>query len=158
MKFIGKLCVKHPEANGQRYGGGSCVLCQNQRTKDWYKKNKQRHAVMTATQYQKKWKKWRQEHPEHVADIAKRCRERNPEKSRMWARRWRERNRQRWLENGKQSWIRRYALIGNQKISKAYTEEIRAIYRKCPTGFHVDHIIPLRGKGVNGLHVPWNLQ
>jgi ribosomal protein S14 len=37
-------------------------------------------------------------------------------------------------------------------------EAIRKIYRERPQGMDVDHIIPLRGKTVSGLHVHYNLQ
>lgn len=37
-------------------------------------------------------------------------------------------------------------------------EYIRDFYEKRPDGFHVDHIVPIRGEFVCGLHVKENLQ
>ena len=50
-------------------------------------------------------------------------------------------------------------------LTKQHLSEIEQYYRLAwsrgmfeEQKFHVDHIIPLQGKNVQGLHVPWNLQ
>jgi hypothetical protein len=40
----------------------------------------------------------------------------------------------------------------------ANLDKIAEIYANCPEGYHVDHIIPLQGELVSGLHVENNLQ
>ena len=111
-----------------------------------------------------KAKEWRDANKDKQEAAVKAWREQNPEKLKAIYREWADKNRDK--VNAK--WMQRYASKKNRTPSWLTDDEhwmIEQAYdiaakRKQVFGFdwHVDHIIPLQGKTVSGLHVPWNLQ
>ena len=91
-------------------------------------------------------------------------RKRNLEQSRRNVSDWQKLNQSRCREIS-----RRYALSKRNAappwLTEKHREEMEAIYwlaldLRAVSGqeYHVDHIVPLQGKKICGLHVPWNLQ
>lgn len=83
--------------------------------------------------------RWLHDNKERRLKKDKEWKQRNVDKVRITVRATTKRNRQR-----KPPWVD--------------SALIKRIYANCPEGYEVDHIVPLNGAMVSGLHVPWNLQ
>lgn len=84
----------------------------------------------------------------------KRLRMADPEKSKESHKKWRQANKDKTrLKSANERAVRLQRL-------PAWADRalIKEFYLNCPDGYHVDHIIPLRGKLVSGLHTIGNLQ
>ena len=78
----------------------------------------------------------------------------NKQKALYFSQQWRKNN----LEYDAFRSAYRRAIKKQRFPSWANKQEIKKIYLNCPEGYHVDHVLPLQGKYVSGLHVETNLQ
>lgn len=138
----------------------SCRECQAIYRKEYYSKNREKELQM---------------HKEY-------CKDNREKVKKMRADRWKvygptqkkekaEYDRQYRLENKNKIQVRQAGHRSKKRkatpkwLSKEQKQYMEKFYSHCQvleqiTGnkFHVDHIVPLNGKNVSGLNVPWNLQ
>lgn len=98
----------------------------------------------------------------HTSDgLYKKCRECNKIYNADWYSSNKEYHRQ-YLKDNRSSFnlnnAKRRAIEKSALPPWADLEKIKKFYLECPKGYHVDHIVPLQGKYVCGLHIDTNLQ
>lgn len=110
--------------------------------------------VRDAEQYKERTAKYRDNNRDKLRQTAKEYRERNKELCYQRVRDWEKRN-----KGKRKSYKAKHRALQIKATPKfANMKKIHEIYKNCPKGYHVDHIIPLNNPIVCGLHVEWNLQ
>lgn len=143
-----KLLSDYHKDSGKKDGLCTiCKECKKANTKAWAKKNPERALRNSLATYYKK--RSDPEFKRYRAEVSKKWREKNRDKH--CAREARRRSKK---LNATPPWL-----------ADEHKAHIQRTYKLCvimsdATGkkYHVDHIVPLQGKNVCGLHVPWNLR
>lgn len=145
--------------------------------KKWKRENYEKNRGS----YKERAKKWRDDNFERYAESKRQYLDREDVKAaaRVRSSEWRTNNLERKSKNDKE-WRannvdkkRSYQAFRRAKVreatplwlTKEHRHQIALIYKEAlrlseekGVMYHVDHIVPLAGKAVSGLHVPWNLQ
>lgn len=82
----------------------------------------------------------------------------NPGKKKKTAAIWKLNNRDKLLMYNKMGQTKRRLIVARQTPEWANIKAIKDFYLNCPKGMTVDHVLPLNGADICGLHIEYNLQ
>lgn len=150
--FTGKSC-KNGHVARRYISNSECVECRaaknvllKDKQSDWSEKNKDRKNAVARHLY-------------HCNVESQRERTRmkwvmNKENVKATNKKWADKNHGIWSYYA----AKRRMVLAQQTPAWSNMDAIKEIYRNCPDGYHVDHIVPLRGKTACGFHSQHNLQ
>lgn len=138
-RYYGNVCSKHPEARGLRQrSNNACTLCHQARCAA-YLANPEKAAAYSDYKNSAERRAYRQAYRNSAA--------RRPKKVALV--------RLRKQQISKLA-IKDYGPADRARMNRLY--ELASAYRLLGLEYHVDHIVPLKGANVCGLHVGCNLQ
>jgi len=158
------------KSKGGRYGvEATCKQCNAIRLQDWQGRNRdkcrsyqQKYVSKNKLKAREMTENWRKKNKAHTSEYSRTYRLDNLEEVKERYKEWAKNNKARVAAHN----AARNACKIQRTVGWGNKEKIREIYNAAaafkffnPFGRHcVDHIIPLRGKCVSGLHVEENLQ
>lgn len=167
-----KKLSEFPKHKGHSDGlGSNCKECCKQKSKAYKKANPDKAKIAVdkcwnknRDKYNEKKKEYSKKYSKEAVARAKKWNEANPEKIIKCRKNWKANNTDK--VNANTAKRRAVKLQATPKwLSEDDYKTMEQMYKmaqretiRTGTKFHVDHIIPLKGKNVCGLHCPSNLQ
>ena len=153
--YTGQPC-KHGHVAERQTSNATCVVCLSISHSKWQKDNPDK-VYCNQLAYLNR-------HPERRNAYVQNYLANNKEKRKVNLKNWRRLNSDKHAAKQKRRDAAKLKRTP-QWLTSQHHEEIGRLYwlaadlqKVSGEKYHVDHIVPLQGKNISGLHVPWNLQ